>query len=127
MSKKPIHPGELIEPLILIPCGCSQSQLARQLGFKQPQPVNELIRGRRSITAKMALLFERLTQSRYPAEFWLLAQLRWDLSMARGHLPPARASLVQPVELPATTDSQSADTAALLHLAAELSQTLASS
>ncbi len=89
------HPGALIESLVLAPSGYSQSRLARQLGFNQPQPVNELIKGKRGITPKMALLLESLTHGDYPAEFWLMAQLRWDVEQARDTLSPSRLGLVQ--------------------------------
>lgn len=99
MSNTVSHPGTLLESLILEPGGCSQSQLARLLGFNQPQPVNELIKGKRNITPKMALLLERVTDGEYPAEFWLLAQMRWDVEQARKGLSPSRLSLVQVIEL----------------------------
>ena len=41
------HPGELVDRLILQPAAISQSELARRLGFNQPQPVNELVKGKR--------------------------------------------------------------------------------
>lgn len=98
MNEMVKHPGELLRTLIIEPTGLSQAALARYLGFNQPQPVNELIKARRGITPKMALLLERLTESRYPAEFWLLAQLRWDLSQAREQVPDSRLALVQAVD-----------------------------
>jgi len=99
------HPGSLLEPLVLVPTGCSQSRLARLLGFNQPQPVNELVKGKRGITPKMALLLERLTKGAYPAEFWLLAQLRWDIARARDSISPSRLALVQSLELKADQDA----------------------
>ncbi len=90
-----VHPGALLEPLILQPAGLSQSTFARIMGFNQPQPINELVKGRRGITPKMALYLERATDSLYPAEFWLLAQLRWNLAQVRHSLPSHRAALVQ--------------------------------
>jgi addiction module HigA family antidote len=90
-----VHPGALLEPLILEPAGLSQSAFARLMGFNQPQPINELVKGKRGITPKMALYLERATDSLYPAEFWLLAQLRWDLAQVRQALPSHRAALVQ--------------------------------
>jgi len=96
---KIVHPGQLIEPLILKPTGLSQSAFSRKLGFNQPQPVNELIKGKRGITPKMALLIEKATKGEYSAEFWLLAQLRWDLACAKGALPDARIALVDSVTL----------------------------
>lgn len=98
MTTQATHPGKLLQTLVLEPAGLSQAALARCLGFNQPQPVNELIKGRRGVTPKMALLIERLTHSRYPAEFWLLAQLQWELAQARAELPSSRLALVQPVD-----------------------------
>ncbi|MCZ6828246.1 MAG: HigA family addiction module antitoxin [Gammaproteobacteria bacterium] len=92
-----VHPGELIEPLILSPAGLSQSAFARHLGFNQPQPINELVKGKRGVTPKMALLLEKATGGVYPAEFWLLAQLRFDLAGTRSGLPDHRAALVENV------------------------------
>ena len=93
----PVHPGALVAPLLLTPTGLSQSELSRRLGFNQPQPVNELIKGKRGFTTKMALLFEQATEGKYPAEFWLLLQMRWDLSVADEGLSNARRSLVDPI------------------------------
>lgn len=99
MSKQRVpHPGSLLQPLILEPAQMSQSMLARQLGFNQPQPVNELVKGKRGITPKMALLLEQATGGRYSAEFWLLAQMRWELDRAREDLPRSRLALVEAVE-----------------------------
>ena len=97
-----VHPGALVAPLILEPAGISQSAFARRLGFNQPQPINELINGKRGFTSKMALLFEQVTEGRYPAEFWLLAQMRWDLAEAHNSLSPARKSMVDPADISTT-------------------------
>lgn len=94
------HPGTLVVPLVLEPTGISQSEFARRLGFNQPQPVNELVKGKRGFTAKMALLFEQATEGKYPAEFWLLLQLRWDLSSASEDLSNARRWMVDPISPP---------------------------
>ena len=92
-----VHPGALVAPLLLVPTDLSQSELSRRLGVNQQQPVNELIKGKRGFTAKMALLFEQATEGKYPAEFWLLLQMRWDLSVANEGLSNARRSLVDPI------------------------------
>lgn len=97
---KCVHPGTLVVPLVLEPTGISQSEFARRLGFNQPQPVNELVKGKRGFTAKMALLFEQATEGRYPAEFWLLLQLRWDLAGASEDLSNARRCMVDPISPP---------------------------
>lgn len=92
-----VHPGALVVPLLLEPAGVSQSEFARRLGFNQPQPVNELVKGKRGFTAKMALLFEQATEGEYPAEFWMLLQSRWDLSVASEDLSNARRSMIDPI------------------------------
>jgi addiction module HigA family antidote len=120
-----VHPGALVAPLILEPAGISQSAFARRLGFNQPQPINELINGKRGFTSKMALLFEQVTEGRYPAEFWLLAQMRWDLAEAHSSLSPARKSMVDPAGISATAASAASTsgyTKDLLNLAKKLRQ-----
>ncbi|WP_157976602.1 HigA family addiction module antitoxin [Parahaliea mediterranea] len=113
MSKSASHPGALVDALVLQPGACSQSQLARMLGFNQPQPVNELVKGKRNITPKMALLLERVTDGALPAEFWLLAQMRWDVAQAREGLSPSRLNLVQPLD---AADELGADDPAIVGL-----------
>lgn len=93
------HPGQLIEPLVLAPTGISQSELARRLGFNQPQPVNELVNGKRNFTPKMALLFEQVTEGEIPAVFWLAAQALHDIEVAREGMAPGRRSAVEPLQL----------------------------
>jgi addiction module HigA family antidote len=100
-----VHPGTLIGPLLLEPSGVSQSELARRLGFNQPQPVNELINGKRGFTPKMAVLFEKVTGGKYPASFWLVAQALYDAEVARDGVSPGRWTAVDPVSLPATASA----------------------
>ncbi len=117
-----VHPGELIAPLVLEPSGISQSELARRLGFNQPQPVNELVNGKRGFTPKMALLFEQVTQGEFPAVFWLAAQAIHDSEATRSGLSPGRRSAVDPVTLTytATTIARGAGCEKLLKLARQL-------
>jgi addiction module HigA family antidote len=97
-----VHPGTLIGPLVLEPSGVSQSELARRLGFNQPQPVNELINGKRGFTPKMAVLFEKVTGGQFPASFWLVAQALYDADAAREAISPGRWTAVDPVSLSAS-------------------------
>lgn len=93
------HPGKLIGPLVLEPSGISQSELSRRLGFNQPQPVNELINGKRGFTPKMALLFDQVTGGAFPAVFWLTAQALYDAQTAREGISAVRRSVVDPVQI----------------------------
>lgn len=119
-----VHPGKLIAPLVLEPSGISQSELARRLGFNQPQPVNELVNGKRGFTPKMALLFEQVTGGEFPAEFWLTAQSLHDCEAVRADLAPGRRAIVDPVSLEAaaTTIARRAGSEKLLKLCRELLQ-----
>ena len=83
----PTHPGEMLLEEFLEPMDLTQRQLATRLGVSYPR-VNEVVRGRRGITADTALRLERLFGME--AQFWLNLQLAWDLYQAE-HAPAARA------------------------------------
>lgn len=74
--RPPTHPGEMLLEEFLIPLGISQSAFAIRLGVSFPR-MNEIIKGKRSVTADTALRLARVTGT--SAEFWLGLQTRWDL------------------------------------------------
>jgi len=77
--KNPIHPGEMLLEEFLIPKGISQRTFAAKLGWT-PAKLNELIMGKRGITAESALdLAAELGTS---AELWMNLQVSWDLRRA---------------------------------------------
>ena len=78
MSKliPPPHPGETIREDILKPLGMSVNQLAKALGITAAR-LNDIVRGRRGITADTALRLARYLGT--SAEFWLGLQLEYDL------------------------------------------------
>ena len=76
----PIHPGEHLTE-ILDELGISQYRLAKTIGVS-PRRINEIVHGRRSITADTAL---RMGQALgMTPEFWLNLQNFYDLDVARG-------------------------------------------
>ena len=78
-SKNPVHPGEILLEEFLAPLGISQRAYAMRLGWT-PAKLNELITGKRGITADSALdLAEDLGTS---AELWMNLQSSWDLAKA---------------------------------------------
>lgn len=82
MTKKltPIHPGDVIREEILTPLDMSVNKLAKHLAVDAAR-LNEIVRGRRGITADTALrLAPYLGAS---AEFWLKLQVHYDLRRAR--------------------------------------------
>jgi addiction module HigA family antidote len=60
----------------LRPLGVSQSAFAKRLGISFPR-LNEIIRGKRTVTSDTALRLERVLGM--PADFWLGLQIDWDL------------------------------------------------
>ena len=71
----------------LIPGGKTQAELARELG-KTPAAINEIVKGKRGVTAETALLFASAFGT--TAEFWLNLQMTWDLWHARQNLKRLR-------------------------------------
>lgn len=77
--KNPFHPGEILREEFLEPAGITQAALAEQLGWTRAR-LNELIRGKRGITAESALdLADALGTS---AKLWMNLQATYDLDRA---------------------------------------------
>jgi len=74
------HPGEMLEEEFLKPLGISQSRLARHIDVN-PRVVNEICRGKRGISVRMAQLLEAALGM--DADFWLRLQMMYDLSVNR--------------------------------------------
>jgi antitoxin HigA-1 len=81
------HPGRILLREFLEPGGLTQAQLARDLNISQNR-INELIRGKRGITAETALLLS--AYFRNSAEFWMQLQAAHDLTKARQELRAKR-------------------------------------
>ncbi len=79
----PIHPGEILLEEFMKPLGLSQTRLGRDLGVS-PRRINEIIHGKRSITADTALRLSRYFGT--SAAFWLGLQADYDLDMASDRL-----------------------------------------
>jgi addiction module HigA family antidote len=75
----PFHPGEILQEEFLQPAGITQTAFAGKLGWTRAR-LNELIKGKRGITAESALdLAEVLGTS---AKLWMNLQATWDLDVA---------------------------------------------
>jgi antitoxin HigA-1 len=77
---QPIHPGETIKEDVIEPLGMSVNALAKALAIDAAR-LNDIIRGRRGITADTALRLARYLGT--TAEFWLGLQLDYELRVAR--------------------------------------------
>ncbi|MCP5487888.1 MAG: HigA family addiction module antidote protein [Verrucomicrobia bacterium] len=76
---RPVHPGEILFEEFLKPLNISQNQLGRDLGVS-PRRINEVIHGKRSITADTALRLSVYFSN--SASFWLGLQMDYDLETA---------------------------------------------
>ena len=76
----PIHPGEILFEEFLKPMKISQNQLGRDLGVS-PRRVNEIVHGKRSVTADTALRLSRYFGN--SPQFWLGLQMDYDLDVAK--------------------------------------------
>jgi addiction module HigA family antidote len=75
----PIHPGEVLFEEFLKPMCMSQSRLALDIGV-HPRRINEIVLGKRSITADTALRLARYFGN--SPQFWLGLQMDYDLDVA---------------------------------------------
>lgn len=80
---KPIHPGEVLLEEFLKPMSLSQNQLA--LAIRVPaRRINEIVRGKRRITADTALRLARYFDM--SPRFWLGLQMDYDLDVTEDQI-----------------------------------------
>jgi len=74
-----VHPGEVLQEEFLRPMSLSQNKLARAMHVS-PRRINEIVHGKRSITADTALRLAKVFAM--SAEFWMGLQADYDLEEA---------------------------------------------
>lgn len=82
-NRPPEHPGEILREEFIKPLGLTQEKLASALGISFRR-VNEIINGRRSVTAETALLLASYFKT--TAALWMNLQAGYDLHAARKRL-----------------------------------------
>ncbi|HHT9124718.1 MAG TPA: HigA family addiction module antitoxin [Candidatus Brocadiia bacterium] len=86
MSKqriKSVHPGKILFEEFLMPMGISQNRLAISIGVP-PRRINEIVLGKRRVTADTALRLGRYFGM--SAQFWLGLQMDYDLDIEEDRL-----------------------------------------
>ena len=78
-----IHPGEVLLEEFLFPMGISQNRIARNMGVP-PRRINEIVHGKRAVTADTALRLARYFGT--SEEFWMGLQSDYELEEARNEL-----------------------------------------
>jgi len=89
----PVHPGEVLNEDFLGPLGLTQYRLAKGLSVP-PRRINEIVHGKRAITADTALRLARFFGT--SERFWLNLQTGYDLEIERDRL---RTRLLREVKI----------------------------
>jgi antitoxin HigA-1 len=76
----PIHPGEILLKEFLEPMGITQYRLSKNISVV-PRRVNEIVHGKRAITADTALRFSRYFGT--SERFWMNLQIRYDMELQK--------------------------------------------
>jgi len=79
----PVHPGEILLEEFLQPMGISQYRLAHDISV-HPRRINEIVHGKRSISADTALRLSRYFG--LSERFWLNLQARYDIEVEKDRL-----------------------------------------
>ena len=79
----PIHPGEILMEEFLGPLDLSQYRLAKDISVP-PRRINEIVHGKRGISADTALRLARYFRT--SDEFWMNLQMHYDLETERRRL-----------------------------------------
>ena len=74
-----VHPGEMLREEFLKPLGLTQVEAARELGMSVNR-LNELVLGKRGVTADTALRLARRFKT--TPQFWMHMQANFDLKAA---------------------------------------------
>jgi antitoxin HigA-1 len=82
-TMEPIHPGEILFEEFLRPLHISQYRLAKDINVP-PRRINEIVHGKRAITADTALRLSRYFG--LSERFWLNLQSRYDLETEKARL-----------------------------------------
>jgi len=79
----PVHPGEILLEEFLNPLGLSQYRLAKDIAVP-PRRINEIVHGKRAISADTALRLARYFGT--SERFWINLQTRYDLDVEKERL-----------------------------------------
>jgi addiction module HigA family antidote len=93
-NRAPIHPGEILLHEFLEPHGLSQSALAKRIGISFVR-VNEIVNGKRGVTADTALRLARCFGT--SPEVWLNLQVACDLYQALHSKAAAKIEKIKPL------------------------------
>jgi addiction module HigA family antidote len=79
-TMQPIHPGEVLMKEFLEPMGITQYRVAKDISVP-PRRINEIVHGKRAITADTALRLSRYFGT--SERFWMNLQTRYDMELQK--------------------------------------------
>ena len=88
-----VHPGKTLLEQYLTPHSLSQNRLARLIGVP-PRRINEIVLGKRAITADTALRLSEVFGN--SAGYWMHLQAQYDIQRARDAIG-AQLARIQPL------------------------------
>jgi addiction module HigA family antidote len=91
---QPIHPGEILLEDFMKPLGLSQYRVAKAINVP-PRRINEIVQGKRAVTAETALRLERYLG--WPAQVWLNLQSRYEMETTAPKMGDALSQIVAAV------------------------------
>lgn len=91
---KNVHPGEVLLEEFLLPLEISQNRLAREIKVP-PRRINEIVLGKRAITADTALRLGKFFRT--TPQFWLNLQDQFDLEEARVGIAKVLENEIRPL------------------------------
>ena len=94
-NRPPTHPGEMLFEEFVKPLEITQTELSHRLGISYPR-LNEIIKGRRSVTPDTALRLSRVLGM--SADFWLGLQQDWDLWHAMNSPEAKQINRLEPIQ-----------------------------
>jgi len=95
-NRRPTHPGEIFLEDFLVPLGITQKDAAERLRMSYPR-MNEIVKGKRSVTPDTALRLARFTGTE--PEFWLNLQQAVDLWNALHSDQASQLNEIQPAQV----------------------------
>jgi len=95
----PVHPGEILQHDFLRPLQLSQYRLAVDIHVP-PRRINEIVLGKRGISADTALRLARYFGT--SVEVWMTLQDRFEVEMARLLVGTQIERTIKPIPLPVT-------------------------
>lgn len=90
----PVHPGDVLLKDFLEPLGISQYRLAKEMKV-YPRKINEIVLGKRSITADTAIRLGRYFGT--SAELWMNLQALYDLEKTRDEIEKQVVKEISPL------------------------------